>query len=90
MIGWFNGRVEEALSMDVPFLLNASLEALANTLGLGVQRFKRLIRISTHAPSIVESIPDGTQPQVLTVARLNTITNMPLAWDVQRALFGAA
>jgi len=66
------------------------LEVIASTLGVGLQRFKRLIRISTLAPSIVESILDGTQPPDLTVARLNTITNVPVSWDAQRALLGIA
>ncbi|HQX08550.1 MAG TPA: hypothetical protein PKZ19_17295 [Zoogloea sp.] len=51
---------------------------------------KRMIRISYLAPAIIECILDGTQPPDLTVARLNTITNLPLAWNAQKALFGIA
>ncbi|MFO1240582.1 MAG: recombinase family protein [Sphingomonadaceae bacterium] len=66
------------------------LDAIASSLGVGEARLKRMIRISYLAPSIVEAIVDGTQPNDLTVARLNTITNLPLAWNAQKALFGIA
>jgi site-specific DNA recombinase len=57
---------------------------------VGEARLKRMIRISYLAPSIVEAILDGTQPSDISVARLNTITNIPLAWDAQKAMFGIA
>ncbi|MBK7283957.1 MAG: hypothetical protein IPI83_05830 [Sphingomonadales bacterium] len=41
-------------------------------------------------PRSSEAILDGTQPRDLTVARLNTITNIPPAWDAQKAMFGIA
>lgn len=82
-----DARAARLAAMKAP---NQSLEALASTLGVGRQRFKRLIRISTLAPSIVDSILDGTQPPDLTVAQLNTITNLPVSWDAQRTLLGIA
>jgi site-specific DNA recombinase len=67
-----------------------SIDAVASSVGVGVNRFKRLIRISYLAPSIIEAILDGSQPGDLTVPHLNTVANIPRSWDAQKKMFGIA
>lgn len=69
---------------------NASIDKLASQAGVGLARFKKLLRISCLAPVIVESIIEGRQSPELTVARLNTLTNIPHCWTAQAAMLKAA
>jgi site-specific DNA recombinase len=66
------------------------LDAIAATANVGVARFKHLLRLSYLAPVIVEAILDGTQPPSVTAARLAKLTNLPMAWSDQMALFDIA
>jgi DNA invertase Pin-like site-specific DNA recombinase len=80
-----DAHAAQALMLTQP---DASLEQLANQAGIGLARFKRLLRLSFLAPDIVEAIVDGRQPTTLTMPYLNTVTNIPHAWDDQRAALG--
>lgn len=68
----------------------STLNQLAGEVGIGVARFKRLLRLSFLAPDIVEAIVDGRQPETLTAPFLNTVTNIALRWDQQRVELGLA
>ena len=51
---------------------------------------QQLLRISWLAPDILAAIADSRQPVTLTGRRLLRATNIPLAWEAQRELFGFA
>ncbi len=82
--------VADALAARATMLAHPDnpLEALAVNAGVGLARYKRLLRLSFLAPDIVEAIVDGRQPAHLTVAHLNGVTNIPLNWGEQRIAFG--
>jgi site-specific DNA recombinase len=65
---------------------SASIDQLAFEFGRSTSRFKRLIRLSYLAPSIVESISAGQQPASLTSVRLQHLDGLPLAWADQQSL----
>ena len=67
---------------------NLSIEELATEAGVGLARYRRLLRLSFVAPDIVEMIVDGRQPPSLTVAHLVGMTNIPLSWGKQRVVLG--
>jgi len=65
-----------------------SLEALAKREGVDRSYIRRLLRLATLAPDIVESILAGTEPGGLSLRTLSK--DIPLMWDEQRRLFGFA
>jgi site-specific DNA recombinase len=67
-----------------------SIEDAARAAGHGLARFKRLVRLAHLAPEIVSAVLKGHQPETLKVARLSTITRLPLCWQEQKALLGFA
>ncbi|WP_299131283.1 hypothetical protein [uncultured Amaricoccus sp.] len=44
-----------------------------------------MIQLAFLAPTLVESILDGTQPAALTATRLKRMGDLPLLWDAQAA-----
>jgi hypothetical protein len=62
-----------------------SLADLAKQQGKCRKHLAKLVEISCLAPDIVEAIVRGKQPSSLTAAKLRS-TQLPLAWDQQRAL----
>lgn len=63
-----------------------SLSQLAAEFGRSPERFKRLLRLSYLAPSIVESILSGQQPPELTSARLQSLDGLPRSWTEQHVV----
>jgi site-specific DNA recombinase len=61
---------------------------VAHTQGIGIARFKQLVRLSYLAPDIVDAIFSGSQPAHMTVAMLKAQKQIPLHWAEQRALLG--
>ena len=63
-----------------------SLEELGKREGVDRAYVRRILRLATLAPDIVEAIIDGTEPSGLSLRKLSK--NIPLLWDEQRRLFG--
>jgi len=61
------------------------LADLAKQQGKCHKQLAKLIEISCLAPDIVTAVLDGKQPESFTVKKLRS-TQLPLAWDQQRAL----
>jgi site-specific DNA recombinase len=67
-----------------------SVEAAAAELGLKVDYYRVLVRISFLAPDIIAAILDGRQPGTLTRQRLARMTDLPWEWELQRSVIGFA
>ena len=63
-----------------------SFEELGKREGVDRTYVRRILRLATLAPDIVEAIIDGTEPSGLSLRALSK--NIPLMWDEQRKLFG--
>jgi hypothetical protein len=66
----------------------STVASLASELGYDRQYLGVLLRVSYLAPSIVQSILDGTQPSDLNRQHLARTSNLPTQWDAQRASLG--
>jgi site-specific DNA recombinase len=73
---------------DVMAQPDLSTAAVAESQGMSQAYFTMLLRLSTLAPDIVTAILAGQQPVALTRQRLARMTNLPIAWDQQRAMLG--
>jgi hypothetical protein len=67
-----------------------SVVELARAEGLNDSYATRLLRLAYLAPSIVETIIDGRQPQELSAIRLMRGDPLPMDWQEQRARLGYA
>jgi site-specific DNA recombinase len=95
-----NGRHEAALIALVAKAWTArhaitvtpgiSVEAAAAEIGLKVDYYRVLVRISFLAPDIIAAILDGRQPGTLTRQRLARMTDLPWEWELQRSVLGFA
>jgi len=63
-----------------------SFEELGKREGVDRTYVRRILRLATLAPDIVEAILAGTEPSGLSLRALSK--NIPLMWDEQRKLFG--
>lgn len=68
----------------------ASVKPIATQQAISARYVGRLLRLAFLAPQIVDAIADGRQPPDLTVEMLTRRTVLPLDWDVQKRLLGAA
>jgi hypothetical protein len=59
---------------------------LAAEFGRSTSRFKRLVRLSYLAPSIIELISAGEQPISVTSVRLQHLDGLPISWSEQQSL----
>lgn len=71
-------------------VLGISVDEAAAGMGLKVDYFRVLVRISFLAPDIVAVILEGRQPGTLTRHKLARMTDLPLEWDLQRKVLGFA
>lgn len=76
------GRAQ-ALVLAKPKL---SLDQLATMFGRSTERYKRLLRLSYLAPSVVQAIIDGRQPTRITNRFLQNLDGIPLDWTDQEEL----
>ena len=67
-----------------------SVDEAAAGMGLKVDYYRVLVRISFLAPDIVAAILEGRQPGTLTRHKLARMTDLPIEWDVQRRVLGFA
>ncbi|MDP9412613.1 MAG: recombinase family protein [Pseudomonadota bacterium] len=67
-----------------------SVDEAAAGMGLKVDYFRVLLRISFLAPDIVAAILEGRQPATLTRQYLARMTDLPLEWGEQRSKLGFA
>jgi hypothetical protein len=67
-----------------------SIDEAAADMGLKVDYFRVLVRISFLAPNIVSAILEGRQSGTLTRQKLARMTDLPLEWEAQRELLGFA
>ena len=67
---------------------NAPLPQLAKGEELNRSYFSRVLRLAYLAPDITLAILEGRQPPGLTIARLTTDADLPLAWPAQRKALG--
>ena len=67
-----------------------SVDEAAASMGLKVDYFRVLMRISFLAPDIVDAILEGSQPAMLTRQKLARMTDLPLEWQAQRSALGFA
>jgi hypothetical protein len=65
-----------------------SVEEAAAAMGLKVDYFRVLVRISFLAPDVVAAILEGRQPGTLTRQRLARMTDLPFEWELQRRALG--
>jgi DNA invertase Pin-like site-specific DNA recombinase len=65
-----------------------SVEEAAAAMGLKLDYFRVLVRISFVAPDIVAAILEGRQPATLTRQRLARMTDLPFEWQLQRRALG--
>ena len=65
-----------------------SVEESAAGMGLKLDYYRVLVRISFLAPDIVAAILDGRQPGTLTRIKLARMTELPFDWDAQRMMLG--
>jgi hypothetical protein len=68
----------------------ASVEDAAAAMGLKLDYFRVLVRISFLAPNIVAAILEGRQPATLTRQKLARMTDLPFEWEAQRRVLGFA
>jgi site-specific DNA recombinase len=66
----------------------ADLNALARREAVGRTYLARVLRLAHLAPSVVEAILAGREPEGLTVNRLMKQVQLPLEWDAQRRVLG--
>jgi DNA invertase Pin-like site-specific DNA recombinase len=66
----------------------SDLDALARREGVGRTYLIRVLRLAYLAPSVVEAIFRGAEPDGLTVNQLMKAVGLPLAWDEQRRVLG--
>jgi hypothetical protein len=59
-------------------------------MGLKVDYFRVLVRISFLAPDIIAAILEGRQQGTLTRHKLARMTDLPLEWEAQREALGFA
>jgi hypothetical protein len=60
----------------------------ADAMGLKLDYFRVLVRISFLAPDIIAAIVEGRQPATLTRQKLARMTDLPLVWEAQRSALG--
>jgi hypothetical protein len=65
-----------------------SVEEAAAVMGLKLDYFRVLVRISFLAPDIVAAILEGRQPVTLTRQKLARMTDLPLEWEAQEVALG--
>ena len=65
-----------------------TVATIATSQGVTVAYFALLLRLSMLAPDIVAGILAGRQPASLPRQQLARVTNLPAAWDQQRAMLG--
>jgi site-specific DNA recombinase len=65
-----------------------SVENAATSMGLKLDYYRVLIRISFLAPDIVAAIIEGRQPRTLTRQKLARMADLPLEWAAQREAVG--
>ncbi len=65
-----------------------SVDEAAAGMGLKVDYFRVLVRISFLAPDIVAAILEGRQPGSLTRHKLARMSNLPIEWEAQRRALG--
>ena len=65
-----------------------SVDEAAAAMGLKVDYYRVLVRISFLAPDIVAAILEGRQPGTLTRQKLARMTDLPLEWQAQREVLG--
>ncbi|MFZ0678864.1 hypothetical protein [Candidatus Binatus sp.] len=65
-----------------------SVDALAKREALDKRSVRRLIRLGSLSPRIVEAIAEGRQPPELTVTALARRLNLPLLWRSQEQALG--
>jgi site-specific DNA recombinase len=63
----------------------ATLESIADRIGINSSYATRLLRLSFLSPEIVRMILDGRHPPTLTARRLLADTRLPLSWNDQLA-----
>jgi len=63
----------------------ATLESVADRIGINSSYATRLLRLSFLSPEIVRMILDGRHPPTLTAKRLRADTRLPLSWNDQLA-----
>jgi len=61
----------------------ASLAELADAAGVDASYVRRILRLTSLAPQLVEAIVDGREPEELTLRQLTK--GIPLSWDEQLA-----
>ena len=71
-------------------MADMTVEAAAAGMGLKVDYFRVLVRISFLAPDIIAAILGGRQPRTLTRQKLARMTDLPLDWQEQRNALGFA
>ena len=69
-------------------LPDAGTAAIAANQNITVAYCALLLRLSMLAPDIIAAILSGRQPASLTRQKLARLTNLPVAWDQQRAMLG--
>lgn len=65
-----------------------SVRALARREGIYETEITRILRLAFLAPTIVEAILDGRQPQGVTVERLKRLPPLPSDWEDQEKMLG--
>ena len=65
-----------------------SVDELAQREGIDSRSVRRLIRLGTLSPRIVEAIVEGRQPSDLTVIGLTRRIDLPLLWSAQEQVLG--
>ena len=68
---------------------DATIDALAQRLGVKRDYLSAHMRLTYLAPGIVKDLFDGRQPEALTAARLVSLCkDLPHDWQLQRAALG--
>ena len=68
---------------------DATIDALAQRLGVKRDYLSALMRLTYLAPGVVKDLFEGRQPEALTAARLVTVCkDLPHDWQLQRSLLG--
>ena len=66
----------------------SSLAEFADQQGLDPSNMNKLVPLGYLAPSIVEDILEGRQPEHLSSRSLQRMANLPFDWDAQRHHLG--
>jgi ParB-like chromosome segregation protein Spo0J len=66
----------------------SSIAEVAEREGVGARYVRRLMRLTSLAPKIVEMIAAGTQPSELTAEALAERIDLPLLWTAQEQAVG--